>query len=139
VKAFDGEGFSQDKFREWREVVLPGIREGAAVLHSAGREDAFEESLLGNVREILAAARVHGRDLAAAQYMQTLLDEVVEKFGIRQNLTVWKSFDVRCKRGKVTCAVREESREGVGRFPDFDAKKQFDQASRVDEEEGEPA
>ena len=75
-------------------------------------QDVLEEVLSHNVLEILAAARVQGKDLAVARQVGSALNSILDRFNLRQSIASLKAFEISTNGHMV---VREDVGEGVGR------------------------
>ncbi len=145
LRRLDGTAYTETSLELWQKQDLPQLRDQTARLRSVVGLDSFEEVLIGNLREIMAAARVQGRDLAVAHLLQIELFELANRFGLGPSLLEWKEFKVTYSDPKpltakekretpeavskhtVTCSIHTAECEGLGRRekPDWQKLKKF--------------
>jgi transcriptional regulator with XRE-family HTH domain len=123
IKALDGQDYDSSSLDRWRDYALPGVR---ALLESARKNherDQMEVSVSNNARELIAAARSRGQELAVFHYLQHALGEAAARFGLEDAMTQWCEviYDFRplVERGqhKAQVAIETKTRKmpGLGR------------------------
>jgi len=111
ILSVSGDPYTAESFTQWTQKELPLIREQLARLRENG-QDVLEEVLSHNVLEILAAARVQGKDLAVARQVGSALNAILDRFNLRQSIASLKAFEISTNGHMV---VSEDVGEGVGR------------------------
>ena len=83
----DGDEYNSSSFDWWRESALPQIW---AMLDSAREKhdrDPMEISVSNNAKEVIAAARSRGQELAVFHYLQHAIREDLERFELENAMT----------------------------------------------------
>lgn len=94
IMAIWGLPYDEQSLSLWTNQELPDMRKSFRALRNDGELDPFEEVATSNALEMLAAARVQGKDIAVSNAIKVAFDEICERFGLRVSLAKWKSFQI---------------------------------------------
>jgi transcriptional regulator with XRE-family HTH domain len=123
INQLNGAEYDSESLDVWREHTIPQLRSLLASARKKNHADQMEVSVGNNARELIAAARSRGQELAVFYYLQDVLDEAAVRFGLEDAMTAWSDVTFQftpvvkdgVHRVEVDIETKTEKLPGLGR------------------------